>query len=176
MTSKPGKKCCGFTLFEFAVGAGLFGVFVAALLSRVLFYQGEAERVAAEQLVGALRTALEVRTAQTIAAAGGEQGLARIAEENPIGWLAHKPRNYLGEYYAPPLDELPLGNWFYDRNDKTLVYLPASHKSFSFQTSKFLKFKVKLLRLPNLTQIKGQSKINKGLSLDQVSDSVADNN
>lgn len=172
MTSKPGKNCCGFTLFEFAVAAGLLGLFVAALLSRVVFYQGEAERVAAEQLVGTLRTALEVRAAQTVAH-GGQQGLDRVAEENPMGWLLEEPRNYLGEYYAPPLEKLPVGNWLYDRNDKTLVYLPASYKSFSLQTSKFLKFKVKLIRLPNLTVIKGPSKINKGIRFDQVDDPVA---
>lgn len=175
MTNKPGKNCCGFTLFEFGVVAALFGLFCAVLLSRMVFYQGEAERVAAEQLVGTLRTALEVRAAQSIAL-GRQQDLDRVAEENPIGWLLEQPRNYLGEYYTPPLGQLPRGNWLFDRTDKSLIYLPASHKSFSLKTSKFLKFKVKLIRLQNLTQINGPSKINKGISFDQVGDSVADNN
>ncbi len=175
MTRQSGKNCCGFTLFEFAVAAGLMALFVATLLSRVVFYQGEAERVAAEQLVGTLRGALEVRAAQTMAH-GGQQGLDRVAEENPIGWLVEQPHNYLGEYYAPPLAELPTGNWLYDRNDKSLIYLPASHKSFSMETSKFLKFKVKLTRLHNPAQTRGPGGINKGLSFDQVRDSVVVNN
>jgi general secretion pathway protein G len=174
MPIAQGKNCCGFTLLEFAVAAGLLGLLAAALLSRVLFYHAEAERVAAEQLVGTLRSALQVRAAQASAAPGG-QGLGRLADENPIGWLSEKPANYLGEYYAPPLEELPSGNWFYDRRDRSLVYLPAAYKSFSFQTSKFLKFKVKLFRLPT-PRGGGLGNPNQGIVLDQVQDDVAVNN
>jgi type II secretory pathway pseudopilin PulG len=172
MPTLPAKKCCGFTLLEFAVAAGLLGLLVAALLSRLLFYQEQAERVAAEQLVGTLRTALQVRAAQ-VGAAGGEGALQALAEQNPISWLSGKPQNYLGEYYSPDLEELPRGNWFFDRTDKSLVYLHNGHKSFSFETSTFLKFKVKLLRLPNPTGLNGRTKVTKGLVLDQVSDRAA---
>jgi type II secretory pathway pseudopilin PulG len=162
-------------MLEFAVAASLLGLLVAALVTRMLFYQAEAERVAVEQLVGTLRGALQVQSARVLAGEG-VPGLERLAEDNPMNWLARKPKNYLGEYYAPQLNQLPKGNWFFDRRDKTVVYLPSASNTFSSETSKFLKLKVKLLRLPSSTQIKGQSKINYGIVLDQVDARVAVNN
>lgn len=169
MTSRPGKNCCGFTLFECAVAAAVMGLLAAALLARLAFYQAEAERVAAEQLIGTLRSALQVKAAQAVSS-GGEQGLAALADANPVGWLSEKPANYLGEFDAPLTEQIAKGNWFFDRSGHALVYLPAAGEGFSLKTSKFLKFKVKLLRLPDTTQINGRSKINKGVVLDQVSD------
>jgi type II secretory pathway pseudopilin PulG len=174
MTSRGGRRCCGFTLIESAVAAGLLGIFVAILISRVLTYQAEAERVAEEQLVATLRTAMQVRAAKAVIA-HGEQGLHPLLDENPIGWLADQPANYLGEYYAPDPTELPPGNWYFDRADRSLVYLLGNRKSFSFQTSIFLKFKVKF-HLPNTAGINGRSKTSTGLVFDQVPDRNAVNN
>jgi general secretion pathway protein G len=170
---EPGQAA-GFTRLEFAVAAAVVGLLVAALVERVLFYNEQAERVAVQQLVGTLRTALQVRAA-TVVAARGEGGLAVLAQENPIGFLSEKPGNYLGEYYSPNLEELPEGNWLFDRAEPSLVYLPRGHKSFSFETLKFLKFKVKFvgLRDPNVTG--GRSQATKGVILDQVSGEVAVN-
>jgi general secretion pathway protein G len=175
MTSRAGRSCCGFTLIESAVAAALLGIFVAILISRVLTYQAEAERVAAEQLVGTLRTAMQVRAAKAVIARG-EQGLHALLDENPLSWLSEKPANYLGEYYAPDMEELPRGNWFFDRADRSLVYLLRNTKSFSLQTSNFLKFKVKLSRLPTSTGSNGRSKTSTGLVFDQVADRNAVNN
>jgi type II secretory pathway pseudopilin PulG len=169
MTSRAGQKCWGFTLFEAAVAAGLLAIFVAVLVSRVVAYQAEAERVAAQQLVATLRTAMQVRAAKALIARG-EQGLHPLVDENPIGWLSAKPANYLGEYYAPDREELPSGNWYFDRADRSLVYLLQNRKSFSLGTSTFLKFKVKLFHLPTSDRLDRLSKTSTGLVLDQVHD------
>jgi general secretion pathway protein G len=174
MTIPRRRKCCGFTLLESAVAAALFALLVAILGNRLLFYHGETERVATEQLVGTLRTALQVRSAHALATRG-EAGLTPLTEENPMVWLSGKPDNYLGEFYSPDLEKIPTGNWFFDRSDRSLVYLPNSHESFSIQTSKFLKFKVKLILLPNPDGSSGRSKITKGVILDQVNDRIAVN-
>jgi general secretion pathway protein G len=174
MTSQLRRTSRGFTLLEASIAAALFALLVSVLAGRLLFYHGEAERVAAEQLLGTLRSALQVRAAYAFAV-HGEAGLAGLTEENPMGWLSGKPDNYLGEFYAPDPQKIPPGNWAFDRTDYSLVYLPNDHESFSIQTSKFLKFKVKLIRLPNPTASSGLSKITKGVTLDQVPERAAVN-
>ncbi|TFW30988.1 hypothetical protein [Massilia horti] len=164
MTNRPTRKPGGFSRFEFAVAAALFGVLVAVFAGRVWYYQAEAERVAVKQLVGTVRIALQVRAAQLLAA-GGEQALRQLADENPIAWLSHKPTNYAGEYDGLPPAGLPSGSWFFDRADRSLVYLPHRDESFSDETSRFLKFKVKFLSSPSASR----GNAAQGVVFDQVS-------
>jgi general secretion pathway protein G len=172
MRTRIGKTCEGFTLFEGAVAAALLGVLVATFTARALFYYDEAERVVAEQLIGTLRTALQVRVAQLISTKG-ERGLASLTELNPVALLHEKPPNYLGEFYSPRIEDMPRASWFYDRTDHSLVYLPSGHKTFTFETSKFLRFKVKFASLSSLPNSTGRSQATKGIVLDQVTDRLA---
>jgi general secretion pathway protein G len=141
MTPRSGKSCSGFTFYEFAICAAVAAVLTGLLLTRVLFYRERAERVAVQQLVGTLRTTLQLHASQ-LAATQGERGLRRLLEENPLDWLARKPDNYLGEYYSPDLEKMPTGNWVFDRRDKCLIYLLNSNKKLYLNASKLLKFKV----------------------------------
>jgi general secretion pathway protein G len=174
MASPSFKKCGGFTLLELALAASLIGVLCAVLVQRLQFYQEQATVVSTQQLLAALRTALQLRAARAELALG-EAGLAALAEENPIGWLAQRPKNYLGEFYSPDITSLPAGSWFYDRSDKSLVYILNDSKSFSLETSKFLKFKVKFPHLPHLGRSDGRSKVARALMLDQLADEPAVN-
>lgn len=163
----------GFTLFEAAVAASVLAVLVAVLVNRVLFYQEQAEIVAAEQLIGTLRSALQFKNAQLLIAHRSD-ALSRLAEENPMEWLSEKPKNYLGEYYAPDLKEMPVGNWYFDRSDKTLIYLLNNPKSFAAGPPNLLKFKVKLPRLPiHPAKPSGSPVLIEGAVLDQVLDQAA---
>jgi general secretion pathway protein G len=137
----------GFTLYEFAVAAGVLAALVGLLLVRTLFYQDEAEQAAVRQVVSNLRLALTLRVNE-LSGQEGKRGLKLLLEENPLDWLAEKPRNYLGEYYSPELKEIPPGNWVFDRRDKCLIYLLSDHKSFSSGASNLLKFKVEFAQLP----------------------------
>ncbi len=157
----------GFTLFELAGVAVLCSLLAGVLLDRLEAYAGESEHVAAKQLIGSLRTALALRSAQAVAT-GGQGALLSVAQENPVDWLAKRPENYLGEYFSPDETQLSKGNWYFDKASKTLVYLPAASKSFSSQTPKFLRFKVKLLRVPKLVETDGRSEDTEGLVLDHI--------
>lgn len=162
----------GFSLLELALVVGVVSLLVVVLVSRLLLYYENAERVAAQQLIGTLRTALAMRSAQLIAT--GETGrLVALVDANPMVLLSETPRNYLGELYAPTLADLPNGQWFFDRSDRTLVYLFNAEQKFSFQTSKFLKFKVKLAGLPKPSDQQGRSGLSTGVTLDQVSNQAA---
>lgn len=155
--------------------AGLFAIFVAIMISRVQSYHAEAERVAAEQLVATIRTALQVRAAKAVIE-GGDQGLLPLLEDNPLNWLQEKPANYLGEYYAPNHADLAPQNWYFDRADRSLVYLFGNTKSFSSETLIFLKFKVKLSRSSTPAELNRRSGNSTGLVFDQVSVRNAVNN
>jgi len=137
----------GFKLFEFGVAVAVLGILITLLLQRVWFYQGQAEEVAVRQVVANIRTALDIRLAEG-RLPGGATDLTILAAQNPLDLLTKKPANYLGEYSAPADMEVTPGNWYFDRNDKTLVYLLNVRSSFGSAQLKRLKFKVKLLRLP----------------------------
>jgi len=166
----------GTSLLELALAAVVTSVLAGLLLNCLISYRGESEHVAAKQLIGSLRTALAVRSAKAISTTG-EAGLLALAHQNPMTWLQRPPKNYLGEYYSPNKAELPSGNWYFDRVGRTLVYLPASAKSFSAGIQKILIFKVKLVHMSGPVNADAREKGSTGLVLDQLSDSsVAVNN
>ena len=135
-------RSSGATRFEFTVCVVVMGLLAGVLLGRLLEWRVQSERTAAYHVVGALRTALAAREAQLVTAAGRDAALA-LMQENPMHWLLRQPANYIGEYYSPELTTLRRGAWFFDRTDRTVNYVPSSD-TFSFKTSKLLKFKVEL--------------------------------
>jgi len=167
MRGAPERRARGFALFELAVATVVLTLVAGVLLKSLVPYVGESEYVAAKQLISSLRTALAVRSARTVAQ-GGQGALLTVAQENPMVWLVERPKNYLGEYYSPNESELPKGNWYFDKANSTLVYLPAASKSFSDETPKFLRFKVELLRVPNPVKSEPRSEVTEGLALVEI--------
>ena len=139
----------GFSKFEFALAAAVFAVLVGIAANRMHFYQENAEAVAAKQLIVILQTALTLKTAHLAAAQHGT-GIAALGDDNPIDWLYEKPRNYLGEYFSPDTQRLARGNWYFDRREKTLVYLSRTRESFAPYSLILLKFKVKSFHRPTI--------------------------
>lgn len=137
----------GRGLFEFGAAVAIFGVLVAILLQRLNYYQEEAERVAVGQVVANIQSALKIRLAQGNLPGHGID-LDTLARQNPIELLATRPANYAGEYFSPTRQDVRPGNWYFDRYDKTLIYLLNSGKTFGIAEPKQLKYKVKLFRLP----------------------------
>jgi hypothetical protein len=165
----PARRQGGFSKFEFGVAAILFAVLVGVANSRLNDYQEKIETVAAEQLIASLRAGLTLRMSQ-LTATQRRHDLAAILDENPIAWLNKKPENYLGEYYSPDNEILAPGNWYFDRSDKTLVYLLNRQKSFAFHSAILLKFKVRSLRLPPTSAATAPAAPVENVSLVQVFD------
>lgn len=159
----------GLSLFEFALVAALFAGLTGIAVNRLNAYQETAENVAAQQLIVSLRAALALKTAQ-LTAAQRHAEFAALADQNPIGWLYGKPLNYLGEFYSPDIQRLPPGNWYFDRSDKTLVYLSSTRKSFAPRLLKLLKFKVKYFRTATVISATSPSDRIDNLFLIQVFD------
>lgn len=87
---------------------------------RLLAYRAAAEKVAVEQTVGSLQSALTLQFSGAVLRGGDLEALGR---ENPVRWLARRPDNYLGEYYDPKPGEAEPGNWYFDLMDRQLVYV-----------------------------------------------------
>ena len=155
----------GFTLFEFAIGVSVMAVLVTVLLQRVQFYQQQGERLAMEQVVVALRASLVAKVASLYVNNKSDE-IARLAEQNPMSWLERKPKNYLGEFYAPSVKDIAAGNWYFDRASKNLVYLLEDGNYFPADKVRTVKFKVRLGRLP-LTEVELQN-VKNSIILDQV--------
>jgi len=117
------RVAAGLTLIELVVIVCVVGVLAAILLERLLVYQEIAEKTGVERTLGVLRSAMALRAA-ALMTGGRFQDIPRLREENPMGWLADRPSNYVGERYAPPADEVPAGSWYFDRLSRELVYRP----------------------------------------------------
>jgi general secretion pathway protein G len=113
----------GFTLLELVVVICLVGILASVALERLLRYQEIAEKTAMEATIGALRSAQTLQVASRILS-GGLASVAKLAEENPIEWLASPPPGYLGALYDPPIAEVPKASWYFDLKTTELVYRP----------------------------------------------------
>ncbi|WP_071323183.1 type II secretion system protein [Janthinobacterium sp. 1_2014MBL_MicDiv] len=133
----------GFTLFELAVVAAVFALLVTVFLSRVAYYQQQAQQTSVAQMLGVLRTSLRVQVLQLYLADRRDQ-LPALARQNPFDWLADKPANYLGEFEQPALDKLPGGNWLFDKKEQKIIYLLSNGNIFSPTSVDPVKFKVTL--------------------------------
>lgn len=148
MTNFVTQKQRGASLLEFAVVVVIVAVSLTMLLWKLVHYRAEAERVAVLHTVSNLQTALQMRLVSA-KLPGRQDNLTLLAEENPFDSLNSKPVNYAGSYFSPSDDEIGAGQWAFDRTDHSIVYLLNSSETFLDATAKRLKFKVKLLRLPN---------------------------
>jgi general secretion pathway protein G len=147
----------GSPLLQFVLVVLVSSVLSAVALNRYEYYREQAEIKSARAVVAALRNSLQARTAR-VAQDRRDAELRALAAGNPMNLLPWKPENYLGEYYAPDPKRIGQGGWVFDPRDKSLVYLPKNIESFSFSTSKLLRFKVEFV-----------SKSNTSLALNQVS-------
>ncbi|MGK5027267.1 type II secretion system protein [Janthinobacterium sp. RB2R34] len=133
----------GYTLFELGVVVAVFSILATVLLSRLSFYQEQAERAAVARMIGALRTSLRVQALRLVID-GKRSQLPLLQQQNPLDWLAERQSNDLGELQAPEIDTLPGGNWYFDKADQKLVYLLRVGNIFSAKSIVPLKFKVTL--------------------------------
>jgi hypothetical protein len=175
LTPKNNTRCQpantdGFTKFEFVVSAFVFCILVGVLLNRIGLVQDETERAQVARVLGTMRAALQFKTVELIVNSKQAEA-AKFVDQNPMDWLMDRPENYLGEYYSPTAGTLPKGNWYFDRSNKTLVYLLNNGKTFEGEQLNLLKFKVKFSDTPgNTVTSSGQPSLIKGIALDQVSD------
>lgn len=137
------RRHAGFTLIELAVTVALIAILASVLLSRVMFYRDQAERVAMQQMIGSLRSGLHLQLAMLMVR-HREHEIAKLAQQNPIQWLAEAPANYLGELDQVNEESLEKGHWYFNKRDRQLIYLIAGETGQNESNRVYLT--VKLLR------------------------------
>ena len=118
----------GASQLELAVSMVLLAIFLAVFLERAFYYQEYAEKTAMEMTLANMRTGLRYRIAELILNNRPSE-IPKLADENPVSWLAEPPENYLGEFDSPPRDGTA-GRWFYDRRARELVYTVNNGRHF----------------------------------------------
>jgi len=124
------RPSAGFSLLELVVVIVIIAFLMVIAIARLMAMQAEAERVAMATVAGTLRSALGMMVAESIV----RQDVGRLAAlegSNPMTRLAELPPNYLGEIDHPDAGRLEDGNWYFDRSDRTLVYLVRNKTHFS---------------------------------------------
>ncbi|MDD4929476.1 MAG: type II secretion system protein [Gallionella sp.] len=124
---KLGPRQSGFTLLELIVVIIIAMVLMGTFLTRALFYQELAEKVAMESVAGALQTALTLQYGHMLAQ-GNSADVSKLAQDNPMNWLERRPANYAGEFYDPPPASVTPGNWLFDRKSHELIYVPRNRE------------------------------------------------
>lgn len=140
------REGAGFTLFELIIVIVIVSFLAAVLFDRVRSYQELAEKAAMEQTAGVIRSALNLQVAERVAK-GSVGELTQLARENPMNWLADRPKNYLGEYYDPRPGDVPRGNWYFDLRNRHLVYLVQKGEYFApgKDDRKWVRYRVSLV-------------------------------
>jgi general secretion pathway protein G len=107
-------------------------ILAGSLLSRIPFYQEQAEKTVMEQTAGAMQSALTMRVGSLMVhGATTEKELKALAADNPINWLQQKPRNYAGEFFNPTPKTVTPGHWMFDLKSRDLIYVPDYSEYFT---------------------------------------------
>jgi prepilin-type N-terminal cleavage/methylation domain-containing protein len=118
----------GFSLLELVIVIVIISVLMVLAISRLLALMVDAERTAMETVAGTLRSAIGMKVAESIVKSKVKD-LPAFEGSNPMALLAETPHNYLGELDGADPAKLEDGNWYFDQQDRTLVYL-VRHKGF----------------------------------------------
>ena len=120
----------GFSILELVFVITIISLLFSIAVDKLLTLRIEAERVAMNQILGSLRSAMSIQIASHISK-GTVNKLAESAHGNPMDWLSEKPDNYLGVLDEPDPADISPGKWYFDSYNNFLVYRVSSSDHFS---------------------------------------------
>ena len=139
------KQARGFSLLELIVVICVVAVLAGTLLSRIVWYQKQAEMAQKDTVVGVIRSALGMKIAQLVVQ-GRQQEISKLATMNPMDLLAQKPPNYLGEFNTLQNEKISSGNWYFNRKLLLLVYIASSGATRQVSDSHQFAYRIELIR------------------------------
>lgn len=133
---RPGRRRgSGFSLLELVVVLCLIAVLSVFALDRLWATQVEAEKVAMEQVLGTLRSALGIKVANYFVQ-NDLAGVRDLTDTNPMDRLSEVPANYLGALAGADPQRLAAGSWYFDVPGKALIYRVRNQDYFRGGLSK----------------------------------------
>ena len=111
----------GFSLLELVVVIAIISALLAFAITRLWPLQVKAERVAMEQVLGSLRSALGIKVASYYVK-DDMAGIRGLIGTNPMDRLSEVPNNYLGALSEVNPQAIQGGSWYFDVPGKVLVY------------------------------------------------------
>ncbi len=114
--SSPGHQH-GFTLLELVIVITLISLLFLTAWNRLMPLRGDAEAAHVASVIGNLRSALGLATAERVVTEG-MHALESLREINPMTLLNEAPDTYIG---ANPAETAP-GNWYFDAETRELHY------------------------------------------------------
>ncbi len=115
------RRGSGFSSLELVVVILIISILLVIAIAKLWTLQVDAERVAMDQVVGSLRSAIGIDVASYLVV-GDLAGLRSLDGSNPMDRLAQVPKNYLGTLNAINPADMVGGAWYFDTQNKTLVY------------------------------------------------------
>lgn len=123
-------KSGGFSMLELIVVISVIAILVTIAIDRLLPIRVDAERVAMENVVGALRSAIGMKFAQIVVKKGA-RGAKTMVGSNPMALLSEQPSNYLGEVDRADPGSMEAGSWYFNKSSRALVYKIWNTEHFS---------------------------------------------
>lgn len=127
--ARPAEPARGFSLLEFVIVVAVIALLAGVGLHRLWGVSVEAERVAMEQIVGSLRSAIGIKVANHFLR-NDFAGLRALEGSNPMDQLAEAPGNYVGALAGADAAAVEPGRWYFDSGNRTLVYRVRNAGSF----------------------------------------------
>jgi general secretion pathway protein G len=153
--TKGSQRPKGFTLIELIVVIAIISTLTGVLLTRVWFYQEQAEKAAMQQVAGALQSSLILQYSQLLARDQTNE-IKNLISGNPIHLLMRPPKNYVGEFNGLAIELIPPGNWGFDLKSRELIYIPF--RTLHFQPGKGGKKNVRFRARLEYGTVRGGSK------------------
>ncbi len=153
----------GFSLVELVVALAVIFVLVAGAYMRYMELVVDAERAAFKGVWGWMRAGINMEMSHALSNQGFDS-LIELEQSNPmvlVMKVMDPPSNYLGELSATEAKKASPGHWYYDLDQRLLVYHVRYTENLIGITDhpdKRLKFKLKVSRRG------ADSKINKASS------------
>ena len=119
----------GFSLLELVVVIVVVSLLLLVAIDRLLGLRFEAERVAMQSVVAAMRAGLHLEFAGA-ATRGRLDGVAAARGSNPMLRLSETPDNYAGEFYGPDPALFAPGTWYFDTRAHAIVYVVRFPEQF----------------------------------------------